>query len=221
MRYRDECGEGRTTHLDVRAHDAAAAALLAPWLRYADDDDDAADDGAQETPRITLVFGAETDAPILDAQADDGRTLVLRAPQTRDLGDAPLRRASVEEALALGLSWALGVDRVGCFDPHETLFREGLTEAEAWVLDLRHGVDAALAAVAAISALPRVHGIVQIWCGAGLPRPRDVESLSRAFGADDTDAWAVLDTSAPLPGRAAHPHVLLATLVVAAPCPSG
>ena len=220
MLYRDECGEGRTTRLDVRARDAAAAALIAPWLRYADDDDDAADDETPETPRITLVFGADTGAPILDTRADDGRTLVLRARQTCDLADAPLRRASVEEALALGLSWALGVDRVGCFDPHDTLFREGPTEAEAWVLDLQHGVDAALATVAATSALPRVHGIVQIWCGAGLPRPRDVEALSRAFGADDTDAWAVLDTSTPLPGRAAHPHLLIATLAVSARCPS-
>ena len=222
MLLRDICGHGLATHLDVTARDAAAAARIAPWLRYAEGDTTAHDerglnhDADAQAPPITLVVGTDPHAPIVEARCG-ARALVLHAPQLDGDVSSPLRRASVDEAIALGLSWALGVDRVGCFDPAETLFPVPRIRAEAWVLDLRDGIDSALAAAQQIPDLPHTDRLVQLWCGTGLPRSHRVDALTAAFGADDADAWALLDPRTPLPGRAAHPHVLFATLVVSVP----
>jgi hypothetical protein len=222
MRYVDVCCGLRVTYLDVTARDAAAAARIAPWLRDVEGDATARDDGSlsddadAQAPRIAIVVGTDPHAPIVEARCG-ARTLALHAPPSPRDASAPLRRASVDEAIALGFSWALGVERVGCFDPLETLFPMPHIRAEAWVLDLRDGIEAVLATLPQIPKLPSADRLVQLWCGTGLPRPHRVDALTAAFGADDADAWALLDPRTPLPGRAAHPHVLVATLVVSVP----
>ncbi len=222
VRYVDVCCGPSVTHLDVTARDAAAAARIAPWLRDVEGDSTARDDGSlsddadAQAPRITLVVGTDPHAPIVEARCG-ARALVLYAPQRDGDVSSPLRRASVDEAIALGLSWALGADRVGCFDPLETLFPMPHIRAEAWVLDLHDGIETVLATLLQIPELPRAERLVQLWCGAGLPRGHRVDALTTSFRANDADAWALLDPRAPLPGRAAHPHVLFATLVVSGP----
>jgi len=223
MILRDVCGHGRATHVDVMARDATAAAWLTPWLR--DVTDDASDDldEAAEGPRITLVVGSDPSEPILEARCD-GASLVLHAPRAPMETDSPLRRASVDEAFALALSWSLGAHRLGCFDPRETLFRGAQTHAEAWVLAWPEGEDQHGAFHHALGAarghpLPhRADGLVQIWCNSSLLRSDRIDAVSRLFGTEDADAWAVLEPPTPLPGRASHPHVLIAALVVSAPC---
>jgi hypothetical protein len=223
VRYVDVCCGWSVTHLDVTARDAAAAARIAPWLRNVEGDATAHDerglnhDADAQAPRIAIVVGTNPHAPIVETRYG-ARTLALHAPPSGPNASAPLRRANIDEAIALGLSWALGADRVGCFDPLETLFPMPHIRAEAWVLDLRDGIEAVLATLPQIPKLPRADRLVQLWCGAGLPRSHRVDALTAAFGADDADAWALLDPHTPLPGRAAHPHVLVATLVVSAPC---
>ena len=228
MLYVDAC-TGEMTRFEVRCLDGTVTSLLQSWFAHpdpavtsgqvvgAESDPRAA---PPEVPSIAISFGASDAAPILEATFA-GATLRLRAQPDVSTSPARLRRGTVLETLALGVSWSLGVHRVGCFDPISTIFPGERVEAEGWILDLHGGFDHALDEASLGARPPRARLVVQIWCGTGLPQPRRVDAVSALFGAQDADAWATLDPLESRSGQAHHPHVLVAALTqIEGPAPS-
>ncbi len=197
MLYLDLCGGGQATELVLRAHGVLAQALVVELFggesalpapieevdgarRY---EEPAGRDLAGVPVIVVDVTIYDEACAVVEARYGGCVTRLTEAPAGRAT-HASMRPASARECVTLALHWCFAVDRSGCHDPIETIFRGARALAEAWVVDLPVK-DAALA-----SPLSGYEETTQVWRGR-FPSLAEFEQVGRLFGTTSGDTWPV------------------------------
>ena len=195
MLYVDVCDGLQVTELVLRVRGARAQALVlelfsggaelpAPieesdgTIRY----EDRTGRDLAGVPVVEVVVTMHDDARALVEASYGASTMQLTQPPVGSTLAGPVRPATARECVELGLRWCFGLERMGCFDPLETIFRGERATAEAWVVDEPVTFDALAPGQSGYK------GTTQVWLGR-MVSEESADAVGRLFGTTAADAW--------------------------------
>jgi hypothetical protein len=208
MLYVDVCDGLQVTELVLRVRGARAHAVVlelfsgnaelpAPieesngTLRY----EDRSGRDLTGVPVVEVVVTMHDDAEAFVEATYGTSTMLLTQPPAASTLAGSVRPATARECVELGLRWCFGLERMGCFDPLDAIFRGERAAAEAWV------VDEPVTFKGSVPGPSSYKATTQVWLGR-MVSEENADAVGQLFWTTAADAWRA--------GTMRRPQVLVA-----------